>query len=167
MLLLTFIALGPPSPEPNPAWNVTGLSMHKSNKSVPSTSELPSTTPLLQRPSSSPIDDTESQFNTPVPPEQPLSRKTLRAIGAEIAGVQSSAKRQRQGTQEADVAALERNNTIMSQKNTITAERNAELARQGRMERKKEAIRMAEDLQMDPADIRKLKMEYMALCLAD
>jgi hypothetical protein len=173
VFLLTFIALGPPSPEPNPAWNVTGLSMLKSHKSV----ELPSTTTLPQRSSSvpdTPNNLTESRFNTPLPPDQPLSRKKLQAIGAEIAGIQSSAKRQRQSTPEVDVAALERNNTIMSQKNTIIAERNTELLRQGAinaskhaLEKKKEAIRMAEDLQMDPAQIRILKMEYFALCQAD
>jgi len=153
--LLAFILLGPFSLEPNPAWNITSLAVGKSKK------VLPSSVPV-ERPSSTPdaVVLSPTTFVTPDGNIKPLSRADISEIRKEMTGKK---KRERDGSSAHEVAALERSNTIMEAKNVILADKNKARAKRDAIELKKEGIRMAIDLQMDEAVIRKLKMEVFEM----
>ena len=161
--LLAFILLGPFSLEPNPAWNITSLAVGKSKKVLPSAGpvERPTSTPTV--PSSTPEAVVLSPANFVTPDGtnvKPLSRADFKAMKQEITGKK---KREREASSALEVAALERSNTIMEQKNVLFAERNKARAKKDAIELKEKGIRMAVDLDMDPAVILKLKTELFEM----
>jgi len=161
--LLAFILLGPFSLEPNPAWNITSLAVGKSKKVLPSAGpvERPTSTPTV--PSSTPeaVVLSPSNFVTPDSTNvKPLSRADFNAMKQEITGKK---RREREASSALEVAALERSNTIMEQKNVLFAERNKARATKDAIELKEKGIRMAVDLDMDPAVILKLKTELFEM----
>lgn len=157
--LLAFLLLGPCSLEPNAAWNITSLEVARSNKVV----QLPSSAPR-ERPSSSATDPSPSPSpSSSVTPEaKPCSRANIADIKKEL----NSKKRTRDATSAQEVAALERSNTIMEQKNEILKKRDAHKAILATIQIKKEGLRWAEDLEMDQAVIKQLKLELFELCKA-
>lgn len=159
--LLAFLELGPCSLEPNAAWNINSLEVAKSKKVV----QLPSSTPL-ERTSTTyqqdPITISPDNFLTPSPITG-LSRKSISDLKNEFLANKGH-KRKRDDGAALELAALERNNTLLEQKNVILANKEVSHAKFACMQMKKEAIKMAEELDMDPDAIKQLKLEYFDLC---